>query len=249
LTGAAPRLYRTGDLARWQEDGQIAFLGRSDHQVKIRGQRIELGEVETALAGFTGVTGAVVVMREMAPGDLRLVAYVVAPESLSETAIKAHLRANLTEAMIPAHIVTLDALPLTPNKKLDRAALPDPTNRPRAANGPVSAVPGPGIEATIADIWSSILGVTGIRANDSFFELGGHSLLAVQAHRAIREKLNLPKLSITDIFRFPTLGALAAHLDTDAAPPVNPEESTAPARAGTMSKRRAMRASRRATGA
>ena len=239
-----PRLYRTGDLARWQSDGQIAFLGRMDHQVKIRGQRIELGEIEAALAGFDGVDNAVVISRELAPHDHRLVAYVAARQDLSESALKAHLRTNLPEAMIPAHLVTLDALPLTPNNKIDRAALPDPTGKRRESDKQVAAVPGQGIEAEIAAIWSSILGVTGIRASDNFFELGGHSLLAVQAHRAIREKLDQPKLSITDIFRFPTLEALAAHLDKDFTPTQKPPQDTGRARADTMSKRRAMRAGR-----
>ncbi len=243
----SPRLYRTGDLACWRADGQITFQGRVDQQVKIRGQRIELGEVEAVLSGFENVGAAVAMVREMAPGDMRLVAYVAAPGHLSEPALMAHLKSELPDAMVPAHIVRLDALPLTPNKKIDRAALPDPTIRRPAPTGPVAAVPGPGLESEIADIWSSILGVGGIRANDNFFDLGGHSLLAVQAHRALRERLNLPGLSITDIFRFPTLGALSAHLDKDAAPAPKADDVTTPVRAETMSKRRAMRAGRRAT--
>ena len=240
------RMYRTGDIARWQSDGQIAFVGRADHQVKIRGQRIELGEVDSALNGIDGVNGAVTVVREYAPDDHRLVAYVAASDDLSEAAIKAHLAAKLPMAMMPAHIVMLDALPLTPNKKIDRNALPDPTQQRRVSNGPVAAVPGPGIEAGIAEIWGAILGVGDIRSNDNFFDLGGHSLLAVQAHRAIREKLNLPKLSITDIFRFPTLGALAAHLGGGDDPTPKAPQTTAPERSQTMSKRRAMRAGRQA---
>jgi natural product biosynthesis luciferase-like monooxygenase protein len=234
------RMYRTGDVARWQSDGTIAFVGRSDHQVKIRGQRIELGEIDATLAGFAGVKNAISVVHEFGPGDHRLVAYVATSDDLSETAIKAQLGAKLPKAMVPAQIVMMDALPLTPNKKIDRATLPDPTQTRRASTGPVAAVPGPGTEAGIAAIWASILGVGDIRSNDNFFDLGGHSLLAVQAHRAIREKLNLPKLSITDIFRFPTLGALAAHLgDAGDQPPKTPVKKP-------NSKRRAMRAERQA---
>ncbi|MCF6233933.1 MAG: LLM class flavin-dependent oxidoreductase [Rhodobacteraceae bacterium] len=244
------RLYRTGDLARWETTGQITFLGRADQQVKIRGQRIELGEIEAQLTRFDGVSAAVAIARELTPGDMRLLAYVAAPEHLSEPALMAHLKANLPAAMVPAHVVRLDALPLTPNKKIDRAALPDPTQRRLAPAGPVAAVPGPGLEAGIAKIWTAILGVSGIRANDNFFELGGHSLLAVQAHRALREKLDLPGLSITDIFRFPTLGALAAHLGKGRDPGSNAPkapDTTSPVRAETMSKRQAMRARRKAS--
>ncbi len=240
------RMYRTGDIARWQSDGQIAFVGRADHQVKIRGQRIELGEVDATLAGLAGVSNAVSVVHEFAPGDHRLVAYVATSGSLSEATLKSQLGAKLPNAMVPAQIVMMDALPLTPNKKIDRAALPDPKAQRRASNGPVAAVPGPGIEAGIAAIWTSILGVGDIRSSDNFFDLGGHSLLAVQAHRAIREKLNLPKLSITDIFRFPTLGALAAHLGDGGDPAPKAPQTTAPERSQTMSKRRAMRAGRQA---
>ena len=244
--GAPPRMYRTGDLARWQGDGQITFLGRADQQVKIRGQRIELGEIEAQLARFDGVRAAIAIPRELSPGDVRLLAYVVAPASLSEPALMAHLKANLPDAMVPAHIVRLDAMPLTPNKKIDRAALPDPVTRRAAPAGP-AAVPGPGLEAAIAEIWSSILGVSGIRANDNFFDLGGHSLLAVQTHRALHKELDLPGLAITDIFRFPTLGALAAHLDKGDKPAHKTPEIATPARAETMSRRQAMRARRRSS--
>lgn len=241
---ATARMYRTGDIARWQSDGKIAFVGRADHQVKIRGQRIELGEVDATLAGLDGVNNAVSVVHEFGPDDHRLVAYVATSDPLSEAALKIQLAASLPMAMVPAQIILLDALPLTPNKKIDRAALPDPKEQRRTSTGPVAAVPGPGIEAGIAAIWTAILGVGDIRSSDNFFDLGGHSLLAVQAHRAIREKLNLPRLSITDIFRFPTLGALAAHLGEGGDPAPKAPQTSAPERSKTMSKRRAMRAGR-----
>ncbi|MEY8837435.1 MupA/Atu3671 family FMN-dependent luciferase-like monooxygenase, partial [Cribrihabitans sp. XS_ASV171] len=241
---AAPAMYRTGDLVRWRPDGRLDFLGRSDHQVKIRGQRIELGEIESVMAGYTGVSGAVVVARELTPGDLRLVGYVTTQGPVSDAALRAHLAARLPEAMVPAHIVTLDAFPLTPNKKIDRSALPDPVPA-RAETVATAVAPKGGAEAEIAAIWSRILGVGAIAPQDNFFALGGHSLLAVQAHREIRAALDAPKLSITDIFRFPTLAGLAAHLSDGSAPIEETPKVEAPERSETMSKRRAMRANRR----
>ncbi|MFV0512334.1 MAG: MupA/Atu3671 family FMN-dependent luciferase-like monooxygenase [Jhaorihella sp.] len=241
---AAPRMYRTGDLVRWRADGRLDFLGRTDHQVKIRGQRIEPGEIEAALAGFEGVSGAVVVVREIA-GDARLVGYVTATAPVSGNALRAHLARHLPEAMVPAHIVTLDAFPLTPNAKIDRAALPDPTPE-RGEPAPGSLAPAAGPEAEIAAIWSRILGVREIRAQDNFFDLGGHSLLAVQAHREIRDKLGLAKLSITDIFRFPTLGGLAAHVGPGRPPESAPSPVAEASGRETISRRRAMRDARRA---
>ncbi|NSY40582.1 MupA/Atu3671 family FMN-dependent luciferase-like monooxygenase [Leisingera sp. ANG59] len=244
---AATSLYRTGDLVRWTEAGSLAFLGRTDHQVKIRGQRIELGEIEAALTTQPGVTGAVVAPRGEA-GAEQLIAYITASAPVSGEALKQALAARLAEVMVPAHVVTLDAFPLTPNKKIDRQALPDPQ--------PVRAEPTPavaldaGAQARIATVWSRILGVSGIGAQDNFFALGGHSLLAVQAHRELREELGTTALSITDIFRFPTLAGLAAHIEGLAGTPANteqqPEATAAPDRSDMMSKRRAMRANRRA---
>ncbi|MFC3614316.1 MupA/Atu3671 family FMN-dependent luciferase-like monooxygenase [Lutimaribacter marinistellae] len=241
---AAPMMYRTGDLVRWRPDGRLDFLGRTDHQVKIRGQRIELGEIETAMVGFPGVSGAVVVAREMTPGDLRLVGYVTTQGPVSDAALRAHLAAQLPEAMVPAHIVTLDAFPLTPNKKIDRKALPEPMPA-RFEKAEPTAAPKGGVEAEIAAIWSRILGVGAVGPQDNFFALGGHSLLAVQAHREIRTALDAPRLSITDIFRFPTLAGLAAHLSDGESPQEDTPKVDAPERSETMSKRRAMRANRR----
>lgn len=244
---ASGRYYRTGDLVRWRADGRLDFLGRTDHQVKIRGHRIELGEIEAAMASFPGVTGSVVMPREIGEGE-RLVGYMTTSKPIAEDALKRHLGATLAEVMVPAHIVTLDTFPLTPNKKIDRKALPDPapTRRKIAAD----VAPTEGAQAGIALIWGRILGIDGIGAQDNFFELGGHSLLAVQAHREIREELALPRLSITDIFRFPTLVGLADHIDqlSGGAAPAEPEvedEETVAARSQTMSKRRAMRANRK----
>ncbi len=233
------RMYRTGDLVRWRGDGKLDFLGRADHQVKLRGYRIELGEIEAVLEAQPGVSQAVVMAREDQPGDLRLVAYLVG--QAGEAALRPALAAVLPEHMVPAHFVRLDVMPLTPNRKVDRKALPAPTAAPVTE---AFVAPETGIEAQLAAIWQRVLGVPKIGARDNFFALGGHSLLAVQAHREIRDQLGLTKLSITDIFRFPTLGALARHLDDAPKPALVAEsraEDRADARADAMARRLAMR--------
>jgi natural product biosynthesis luciferase-like monooxygenase protein len=239
------RMYRTGDLVRWRSDGRLDFLGRADFQVKLRGYRIELGEIEAVLEAQPGVQQAVVLAREDSPGDLRLVAYLVG--TAHEAALRAELAGLLPDHMIPAHFVILEAMPLTPNRKVDRKALPAPSAAAPAAAAFVA--PTSDIEAQLAAIWGRILGVPKVGARDNFFALGGHSLLAVQAHREIREQLNAPKLSITDIFRFPTLAALARHLDDKpkAAPAEQaPTNDRAEARSDAMARRLAMRARREA---
>ncbi|MBO9451653.1 LLM class flavin-dependent oxidoreductase [Tropicibacter sp. R16_0] len=240
---AAPLMYRTGDMVRWRADGTLDFLGRADHQIKIRGQRIELGEIENALTGFAGVRSSVVIAREHG-GNTQLIGYITTDAPVSDAALRAHLAERLPEVMVPTHIMTLDAMPLTPNKKIDRKALPDPVPQRSATPAATSAPASGDVQTRIAAIWSRILGVADIRSDDNFFTLGGHSLLAVQAHREIRETLELPRLSITDIFRFPTLSGLSAHVQADKPAKETPVEDTA-ARADTMSKRRAMRAGRR----
>ena len=249
------RMYRTGDLVRRRADGKIDFLGRADHQVKLRGYRIELGEIEAVLEAQPGVTQAVVMAREDSPGDVRLVAYISG--AAHEAALRAELAGLLPEHMIPAHFVALTQFPLTPNRKVDRKALPAPEARLPEAT--VFVAPDSDIEADIAAIWARVLGVPKVGAKDNFFALGGHSLLAVQVHREIREKLGAAKLSITDIFRFPTLSALAAHLEDRpkqglastapaavAASAPRPEAiaTQADARAEAMARRRAMRSGR-----
>lgn len=253
FAGDGSRMYRTGDLARRRMDGRIDFLGRADHQVKIRGHRIELGEIEAAAAAFPGVRAAAALAREDAPGDVRLALYVVG--SAPEAALRAHLAAALPAHMLPAHVIFMDALPLTPNRKVDRKALPAP-GAAAAAGGAPRRAEGPAPEGDaarrIAAIWSRVLGVDKVSASDNFFELGGHSLLAVQAHREIRAELGAERLSITDIFRFPVLSALAAHLEgAGAAPAADPAEddARAQARAEAMARRRAMRARRGAPAA
>ncbi|MDO9526793.1 MAG: LLM class flavin-dependent oxidoreductase [Gemmobacter sp.] len=240
------RMYRTGDLVRWRPDGKLDFLGRADHQVKLRGYRIELGEIEAVAETFPGVRQAVVMAREDTPGDLRLVAYVTGDTWLATEALRAHLAGLLPDHMVPTHVVKLGDFPLTPNRKVDRKALPPPTAT--AQTPETFEAPEVGVAATIAAVWQRVLNVPTIGARDNFFALGGHSLLAVQAHREIRAALGTTKLSITDIFRFPTLAALAAHLD-DAPkmpPPATAVADRAGARADAMSARRALRARREA---
>ncbi|MBQ0810562.1 MupA/Atu3671 family FMN-dependent luciferase-like monooxygenase, partial [Roseovarius sp.] len=251
---AGGRIYGTGDLVRWRADGRLDFVGRADAQVKLRGYRIELGEIEAALEGCTGVAQAVVLAREDTPGDMRLVAYLRG--TITPEAARAHLAAHLPAHMIPSHVVVLDHFPLTPNRKVDRKALPAPETQvkaPRPAAAPKPVTPANTIERDIAAIWARILGVAEIGAQDSFFDLGGHSLLAVQAHREIRSTLAVDRLSITDIFRCPKLATLAARvaeLRGDAPPtPANtpapaPSPGRADARTDAMARRRAMRAAR-----
>ncbi|MFV0491842.1 MAG: MupA/Atu3671 family FMN-dependent luciferase-like monooxygenase [Pseudorhodobacter sp.] len=249
------RMYCTGDLVKLRPDGKLDFLGRADHQVKLRGYRIELGEIETVLEAQPGVTQAVVMAREDTPGDLRLVAYLRG--SAQEAALRPALAAALPEHMVPQHFVTVEHFPLTPNRKVDRKALPAPS-----AVAPVEAeayVAPQGVAEQIAAIWGRILGVPQVGAKDNFFALGGHSLLAVQAHRELRSELGTmaARLSITDIFRFPTLSALASHLEGDKKPASSADGSAtgdiaglpdtagrAGARADAMARRRAMRAKR-----
>ncbi|RJL18565.1 MupA/Atu3671 family FMN-dependent luciferase-like monooxygenase [Paracoccus siganidrum] len=249
------RMYRTGDLVRWKADGRLEFLGRADHQVKMRGYRIELGEIEAVAEGFAGVRQAVVVAREDRPGDMRLVAYVTGDSWLATGALTDHLATVLPPHMVPAHVVKLPEFPLTPNRKVNRKALPAPVEA-SAARSDVFVAPKIGVQATIAQVWSRILNREQIGARDNFFALGGHSLLAVQAHREIRQALGGGvKLSITDIFQFPTLEALAGHLDgadaaNSAAEPQSAEAEAAgaaeraAARSDAMSRRRALRAGR-----
>jgi natural product biosynthesis luciferase-like monooxygenase protein len=241
----AGKMYRTGDLAAWRADGTLGFMGRADDQLKIRGHRIELGEIESALAEQPGITQAVAVARD-APGGTQLVGYVVG-SGVSEEGLRRALSARLPDIMVPARIVEVTRMPLTPNKKIDRKALPTPQVRAAAVDR-AEVAPEGGTQAAIANVWTAILGVANIRPTDSFFALGGHSLLAIQAHRDIKAALGTDKLGITDIFRFPTLEGLAAHLDQGAVPKAETVEDDTPAKAETISKRRAMRAGRAKAG-
>ncbi|HZP39602.1 MAG TPA: MupA/Atu3671 family FMN-dependent luciferase-like monooxygenase [Methylomirabilota bacterium] len=213
--GPGGRLYRTGDIAAYRSDGNVEFLGRSDGQVKVRGHRLELGEIEAVLDAHPGVGKAVVLAREDVPGDKRLVAYVTPGASrVSVADLRAYLRGRLPEFMVPAHIVEMPALPLTPNMKIDRKALPPPgEGRPVAVVAPPPA-PAPALEELerrLLAIWQEVLGVDRIDVHDDFFDLGGHSLLAVQLHRRILAILVRP-IAIADLFRHSTVHRLATFL-------------------------------------
>ncbi|PTM41487.1 MupA/Atu3671 family FMN-dependent luciferase-like monooxygenase [Bosea sp. 124] len=208
------RMYRTGDLVRRDPGGTLSFIGRADHQVKVRGYRIELGEIEAQLGQVAGVLEAVAMAREDQPNDVRLVAYLrFAGEPVPDAKLRVHLAATLPEFMIPAHFVAMAAFPLTPNAKVDRKALPRPDEARRAqAPTPSPAVELSGdLEPAIADAFKQFLGLERVSTGDNFFKLGGHSLLAVQMHRHLKATL-APSLTITDLFRFPTVAGLAEHL-------------------------------------
>ena len=200
------RMYRVMDRVRRRTDGALEYLGRTDHQVKVRGFRIEPGEIEAALRRARGVGECAVVAREDAPGDRRLVAYVVG-EAKAE-ALRDHLRQSLPEYMVPAAFVFLDALPMTPNGKLDRKALPAP--EPASAEETYVAPRRP-LEAALAEIWAEVLGCARVGVKENFFDLGGHSLLLVKVQARLREVLDR-KIPVVDLFRFPTVAALAEHL-------------------------------------
>lgn len=182
------RLYRTGDRGRWCADGLIEHMGRLDFQVKVRGHRIELGEIEAALMTHPLVSRAVVIVREDHPGDQRLVAYLVqqpGPAHMGLEEARTHLRQSLPEYMLPQHVITLDAIPLLPNGKIDRHALPAPSAAPGhqvgAQTADDDALYRHEAERKLAQIWRELLGITRVRREDNFFDLGGHSLLSLSA--------------------------------------------------------------------
>lgn len=206
------RLYKTGDLARYLPDGNIEFLGRIDDLVKIRGFRIELGEIEALLSQHPGVLQTVVMARQDNKGDKRLVAYIVLhkEKALTTSDLRQYLKEKLPEYMVPNAFVMLDALPLTVNKKVDRKALPAPTDFHLELETTYIA-PQTELEQTIAKIWQAVLGLQKVGINDNFFELGGHSLLIAQVHSQLREILD-QDVSIVEMFRYPTIRALTNYL-------------------------------------
>ncbi|MBU9196279.1 amino acid adenylation domain-containing protein [Burkholderia gladioli] len=209
---AEARMYRAGDLARYQPDGNIVFLGRNDEQVKVRGFRVEPGEIEAQLATHEAVREAIVIARQDPAGNARLLAYVslqdAAPCAELVRDLREHLAARLPEYMVPAAFVVLDALPLTPNGKVDRRALPEPDDE-AFAQAQYEAPQGE-TEQTIAALWAELLGVERVGRHDNFFALGGHSLLAVQLIERLRQ-IGLT-LAIRDLFEQPALAALSATL-------------------------------------
>lgn len=208
------RMYWTGDLARFRNDGVLEFLGRGDNQVKFRGFRIELGEIETALSKAGEVGEAVVLVREDTPGDKRLVAYLVPTKGkqIDVGTLRDGLKGTLTEFMIPTAYVVLDAMPLTPNAKVDRKALPVPDSGAELASGPF-VEPSNELEGKIAAIWCDVLKVQRVGTKDSFFDLGGHSVLVVQVLNKLRELGH--DLAMTDLFQYPTISSLAQFISPD----------------------------------
>ena len=217
------RLYRTGDFARYRHDGNIEYLGRADSQVKLRGFRIELPEIEAVLSRHENVREAAVVVREDRPGDRRLVAYVTSRDGeLPVADLKTLIERHLPHYMLPEAFVVLPALPLTPNGKVDRQALPEPEcdGGPAAFEPPCTP-----IETALAQVWAEVLGVPRVGRNDNFFDLGGHSLLAAQLigkiNRALAIELTLRQLFETPNVRELALSALqcmVADADDDEAP-------------------------------
>ncbi|HEY0782897.1 MAG TPA: amino acid adenylation domain-containing protein, partial [Thermoanaerobaculia bacterium] len=215
---AGQRMYRTGDLARWLPSGDVEFLGRLDHQVKVRGFRIEPGEIESVLGEHPAVRQAVVVVLEQKPGDKHLVAYVV-PRELPDgaaaaalaTEVRTHVKEKLPEYMVPSAFVILPELPLTPNGKVDRRALPAPdwsaTVRSEDFVAPRTAV-----EELVAEIWKEVLHVERVGAFDNFFERGGHSLIATQVVSKIRQSLEVD-LPLRTLFESRTLAELALEIE------------------------------------
>ncbi|HEX9935769.1 MAG TPA: amino acid adenylation domain-containing protein, partial [Longimicrobium sp.] len=217
------RMYRTGDLCRWIPDGTLEYLGRTDFQVKVRGFRVEPGEIEARLAAHPGVREAVVLALDDAAGGKRLVAYLVG-EPLESEALRAHLSEQLPEYMVPAAFVRMERLPLNPNGKLDRKALPAPDADAfdtRAYEAPVGQV-----EEVLAGVWSELLKVERVGRRDDFFKLGGHSLLAVRVVSRVRQVLGV-EAAIGDLFVRPVLTDFARGLETAARaelPPIEPVE-------------------------
>jgi nonribosomal peptide synthetase protein BlmVI len=207
LGGVGGRVYRTGDRARRRRDGAVEFLGRADGQVKLGGNRVEPGEVEQVLRQVPGVAGAAVTVTGAGPAA-RLTGYIVPADPASPpdaAAVRAVLATRLPAVMIPSALVPVAALPLTRNGKLDRRALPPPPTTPPTT--PASAALGP-LEQAIAGAWCRTLGVPQVGARDNFFEAGGNSLLLLALHEALRGSVD-PGLTVADLFRYPTVAALA----------------------------------------
>lgn len=206
VTAPGARMYRTGDRARWQPDGTVEFLGRLDHQVKLRGFRIEPGEIESVLGRHPAVTHCAVMVRDTGH-DSSLVAYYVSGE-VAVDELREHLRRSVPDYMVPSVFVRLERLPLTPNGKVDRTQLPD-VERPAAAAG---EAPAGDSERAIAKLWEDVLHVSGPARDANFFDLGGHSLLIVHLHQRLVESLGAT-CDTLDLFRYPTIRQQAALLD------------------------------------
>ncbi|GAB3878297.1 hypothetical protein GCM10029964_028770 [Kibdelosporangium lantanae] len=236
------RVYRTGDLVRWAADGRLEFLGRLDDQVKLHGHRIELGEIETALADHAGIRSAVAVIRGTG-AEQRIACYYVPAGDRPPTGpeLRAFLTTRLPAYMVPGAFHVIDAVPLTPNGKVDRKALPDAPGARPASSSPY-APPTTATERLVADVWRDVLGVDQVGVDDSFFELGGNSLLVVVARARLLEHRD-NGLSLVDMFRYPSVRALAGAIDRK--PDDGPDEVVGVGAARGAARRSAGRAARR----
>ncbi|MBN3525209.1 amino acid adenylation domain-containing protein [Paenibacillus apiarius] len=215
------RMYRTGDLVRWLEDGSIDYLGRADHQIKLRGFRIETGEIEAQIAQHVDVAQVTVMVREDQPGERRLIAYVVpaSASGIDPAELRRYAADKLPDYMVPAAVVTLDAMPLTPNKKIDRKALPAPDlGMTAAGRGPRTPQ-----EEILCALFSEVLSLSRVGIDDDFFALGGHSLLAGRVMVRIREAFGV-ELNIGSLFESPTVAGLVKRIDyaQEARPAIRP---------------------------
>jgi acyl-coenzyme A synthetase/AMP-(fatty) acid ligase/acyl carrier protein len=207
--GPGARMYRTGDRARWLANGNLVILGRTDHQVKVRGYRVEAGEIEAALRRNPGVRQCLVTVREDIPGDRRLVAYIVGdPDTASQAALREQLRESLPEYMVPSAFVAMEALPKTATGKIDPKTLPAPEYAAEAGH----VAPRTAMEAALAGVWAEVLGVDRVGATDDFFALGGHSLLIMRLAARLRSDFAVD-LPIRAVFTAPTLAEMAAAVE------------------------------------
>jgi len=206
------RLYRTGDRARYWPDGNLEFLGRVDNQVKVRGFRIELGEIESVLMTHPAVREAVVLARQDTPGDQRLVAYLI-PDGEAPAAIELRrfVQGKLPDYMVPSSFIPLESWPLAATGKLDRKALSPPEKAFAKPEIEAPVLPRNEMERTIAEIWKEVVGLPEVGIRDNFFDVGGHSLLMARVHARLEETLGL-RVSMVDLFQYPTIATLAAHL-------------------------------------
>lgn len=232
---AGARMYRTGDRARWLSDGNLDFMGQIDQQVKVRGYRIELGEIEAALRCHPSVQDAVVISREEAEGDKQLVAYIVArgESQASSGELLSYLQLSLPKYMLPNAFLVLEEIPLTPNGKLNRKALPA-LEAARVIEGLTYLAPRDAVELQLVQIWERLLGVNRVGIRDSFFDLGGYSLLGVRLMARIKEQFGR-HLPLGLLLQNPTIERLASllrqatgALERSALVPINPAGSRLP---------------------